>query len=43
MKSTILITICATLITLLSGCNTVQGIGKDLQQGGQDIQKAATK
>lgn len=25
----------------LSGCNTVQGIGKDLKQGGEAIEKAA--
>lgn len=26
---------------LLSGCNTVNGIGKDVSKGGQDIQRAA--
>lgn len=26
---------------LLSGCNTVQGLGKDMQKGGQELQKAA--
>lgn len=25
----------------LSGCNTLQGIGKDLEKGGQAIEKAA--
>lgn len=24
----------------LSGCNTVQGIGKDIEKGGEAIQKA---
>ena len=28
-------------ILLLSGCNTVEGFGKDLQTGGQAVQKAA--
>ena len=28
---------------LLSGCNTVQGVGKDLKQGGEAIERAATK
>ena len=27
----------------VSGCNTVEGIGKDLKQGGAAIEKAATK
>jgi entericidin B len=27
----------------LSGCNTVEGIGKDLKQGGEAIERAATK
>ena len=27
-------------IVLLSACNTVQGIGKDLEKGGEAIQKA---
>ena len=28
-------------IFVLAGCNTVQGIGRDLKQGGQAIEKAA--
>ena len=27
----------------LSGCNTVQGVGKDLKQGGEAIERAAKK
>ncbi|MCX7169746.1 MAG: entericidin A/B family lipoprotein [Proteobacteria bacterium] len=27
-------------MVLLSACNTVQGIGKDLEKGGEAIQKA---
>lgn len=26
---------------LLTGCNTVQGIGKDLKKGGEAIEKSA--
>lgn len=39
----VLIQICLTLFaaSFLSGCNTVQGFGKDMQQGGQEIQKTA--
>ncbi len=27
----------------LAGCNTLQGVGKDLKKGGEAIEKAATK
>ncbi len=27
----------------LSGCNTVEGVGKDLKQGGEAIERAAKK
>ena len=29
--------------TLAAACNTVRGIGKDIERGGQAIEKAATK
>ena len=28
-------------VALLAGCNTVQGLGKDLEKGGEAIQKVA--
>ncbi|MDO8315425.1 MAG: entericidin A/B family lipoprotein [Rugosibacter sp.] len=28
------------LIALLAACNTVQGIGKDIERGGEAIQKS---
>ncbi|MBL0283565.1 MAG: entericidin A/B family lipoprotein [Zoogloea sp.] len=28
-------------VALLAGCNTVQGFGKDLEKGGEAIQKVA--
>jgi predicted small secreted protein len=28
-------------IMVLAGCNTVEGIGKDLKKGGEKIEKAA--
>lgn len=28
-------------LALLSACNTVQGLGKDIEKGGQAIEKAA--
>ncbi len=27
----------------LAGCNTMEGLGKDIQQGGEKLEKAATK
>lgn len=30
-----------TLATAITGCNTVRGIGKDIEKGGQAIQDAA--
>ena len=40
MKKAILLTL--ALLSLLSStaCNTVQGIGKDIEKGGEAIQKA---
>jgi predicted small secreted protein len=31
------------LITLLVGCNTIEGVGKDIKKGGEVIEKAAEK
>ncbi len=28
-------------VLFLSGCNTIQGLGKDIEKGGEAIQKAA--
>ena len=28
---------------LLAGCNTMEGLGKDIKKGGEAIQKAADK
>lgn len=30
-----------TLCALLAGCNTVQGIGRDIEKGGEAIRRAA--
>ena len=38
--------LCCTLAVLgllLAGCNTVSGLGKDIQKGGQVLQDAAKK
>ena len=31
------------LAGVLSGCNTIQGLGKDVEQGGEAIQRAVKK
>jgi predicted small secreted protein len=31
------------VLAILAGCNTMEGMGKDIQKGGQAIEKAATK
>jgi predicted small secreted protein len=31
------------IVVFLAGCNTMEGVGKDLKQGGEAIQKAVTK
>ena len=40
MIMTKLITLAAAALFVISGCNTVQGIGKDIEKGGEAIQKA---
>jgi predicted small secreted protein len=41
MRKAILLTLTAAIV--LSGCNTVEGVGKDLKQGGAAIERAAKK
>jgi predicted small secreted protein len=31
---------CLAIVALLAGCNTIHGIGKDIEKGGEAIQKA---
>ncbi|MDA8109259.1 MAG: entericidin A/B family lipoprotein [Betaproteobacteria bacterium] len=35
------IVLLAMLAALLAGCNTLQGMGKDIQQGGAALERAA--
>lgn len=32
---------CALLLAVLTGCNTVQGLGKDIEKAGEKTQEAA--
>jgi len=41
MNIKMMIALCAALF--LSACNTFQGVGKDIEKGGQAIERAATK
>lgn len=37
-----LIAVCMTVMALLlAGCNTVEGIGKDIKKGGEALEKSA--
>jgi predicted small secreted protein len=31
------------VVVLASGCNTLQGVGKDIKQGGEAIERAGSK
>jgi entericidin B len=37
-----LMLLCALALTLLAGCNTMTGMGKDIKAGGQAIEDAAS-
>lgn len=37
------IILCVVGVQLLSGCNTVKGMGQDLQKAGQKIEDASKK
>ena len=43
MKSTILASIVLGFALLLSGCNTVKGVGQDVQKAGSVLENAAKK
>lgn len=41
MKKIIFLALILFAFTVLSGCNTMQGLGKDIQGAGEAIEKAA--
>jgi len=41
MRKPALILLAILSVAILSACNTVQGMGKDIERGGQAIEKAA--
>ena len=42
MKTSLCV-VCAAALLLLSACNTVKGVGQDLQKAGEKIESAAKK
>lgn len=43
MKRLIALIVAAMALMSLSACNTVRGVGQDIEKGGEAIQKAAKK
>ena len=41
MKGRLLGTMVVLVALITSGCNTISGIGRDIEKGGQAIEKAA--
>ena len=41
MKRLIALVLAASFAVLATGCNTMQGLGKDVERGGEKIQKEA--
>lgn len=41
LKNLIILTMVSIGILFLSGCKTMEGLGKDIQKGGQHLEKAA--
>ena len=38
---TLTLSLLAAILMALSGCNTVEGVGRDIQRGGQEISEEA--
>lgn len=43
MKLVVMLVMSILTIAVLTGCNTVQGIGQDIKAGGAAIERAATR
>ncbi|MDM9558676.1 MULTISPECIES: entericidin A/B family lipoprotein [Bordetella] len=41
MKNRILLVVLLAVSAVSAGCNTVAGAGRDIERGGEEIQKAA--
>jgi predicted small secreted protein len=43
MKTTIATLLAIATVALLAGCNTIHGMGQDIQKAGSAVEKAADK
>lgn len=43
MKNSDFLTLAMLLASMLAGCNTMKGFGKDVERGGEHVQDAAQK
>lgn len=43
MKNVLRIFALASALAIIAGCNTIEGMGKDIKKGGEAIEKAADK
>ena len=43
MTKTLMTALAAALLALLAGCNTMEGLGKDIQKAGDKIEETARK
>ncbi len=43
MKKLTVIILLGSLVLLLSACNTIRGVGKDVQKAGEVVEDAASK
>ena len=41
MNRFVLVTMALLITVMAAGCNTMKGLGEDIQQGGQSLEKAA--
>ena len=43
MKTKLIVLACALATVVLAGCNTMAGVGKDVERGGQKVQNEANE
>ncbi len=41
MKNLLMLVVLSSMVGILSGCNTVQGVGEDVSATGQAVERAA--
>ncbi len=43
MKNKAILAVLLTMVALTTGCNTIEGAGRDIERGGEKIQGAANR